>query len=183
MAALGRPARAEEQRSVAEIVSLLGAIFAAGATELLVPGLSGPPRPRWRRASFSVLLDLFHLCAGSVWLGGLAGLMILWAAVPAARRVTGARGLRAALLERRAVLVMLLLATGTGATIIHMPPLAALWQTSYGKSILVKIGLLAAAMVLGAVNLLRTKPRLLSKRPVDDEVRGRSAARLLRARR
>jgi copper transport protein len=35
-----------------------------------------------------------------------------------------------------------------------------LWETSYGQTLLVKIGLLAAAMLLAAVNLLRTKPRL-----------------------
>ncbi len=40
--------------------------------------------------------------------------------------------------------VLVLLATGTGATIIHMPAVNALWETGYGVAILVKIGLLAA---------------------------------------
>ena len=39
-----------------------------------------------------------------------------------------------------------------------------MWTTSYGQAILVKIGLLLAAMTLGAVNLVRTKPRLLAAR-------------------
>jgi copper transport protein len=56
--------------------------------------------------------------------------------------------------------VLVLLATGTGATVVHMPAVNALWQTGYGVAILVKIGLLTAALVLGAVNLLRAKPRL-----------------------
>jgi Copper resistance protein D/YtkA-like len=56
--------------------------------------------------------------------------------------------------------VFVLLGSGIGATVLHMPILAALWQTSYGKAILVKIALLAAAMLLAAVNLLRLKPRL-----------------------
>ena len=59
---------------------------------------------------------------------------------------------------------MVLLGSGIWATILHMPILAALWETSYGQVILVKIGLLLAAMLLGAVNLVRTKPRLVAAR-------------------
>ena len=44
------------------------------------------------------------------------------------------------------VSVLLLLATGTWATINHMPAINALWQTGYGVAILVKIGLLTAAL-------------------------------------
>jgi copper transport protein len=62
------------------------------------------------------------------------------------------------------VSVLLLLGTGIGATVIHMPTLPALWQTSYGKTILVKAALLAIAMLLAAVNLARTKPRLAASR-------------------
>ncbi len=72
----------------------------------------------------------------------------------------------------------MLLGTGVGATIIHIPVLSALWQTSYGVAILVKVGLLAAAMLLGAVNLLRTKPGLVAARE-HSEI-GEPAARLLR---
>ena len=52
--------------------------------------------------------------------------------------------------------------SGTWASILHLPVLNALWTTSYGQAILVKVALLAAAMVLGAINLLRTKPRLVA---------------------
>ena len=76
------------------------------------------------------------------------------------------------------VAVLLLLATGTWATINHMPALDALWLTGYGVAILVKVGLLIAAMVLGAGNLLRSKPRLIAAR--DRPELGPSAARLLR---
>jgi copper transport protein len=76
------------------------------------------------------------------------------------------------------VSVLVLLASGTVATIIHLPIVAALWQTSYGEAILVKIGLLAAAMLIAAVNLLYTKPRLVAAR--DEGSAGEPAARLLR---
>jgi copper transport protein len=74
--------------------------------------------------------------------------------------------------------VIVLLGSGIGATIIHMPTIASLWQTSYGQAILVKAGLLAVAMLGGAMNLLITTPRLKAA-PRDPE-RGHSAARLLR---
>jgi copper transport protein len=62
--------------------------------------------------------------------------------------------------------------------VLHMPVLAALWQTSYGKMILIKIGILATALLLAAGNLLRTKPALVAAR--GEPKLGEPAARLLR---
>ena len=72
--------------------------------------------------------------------------------------------------------MIVLIASGTGAAVVHMPTVASMWQTSYGQAILVKIGLLVAAMALASVNLLRNKRRLGG---ADLEI-GASAARLLR---
>jgi copper transport protein len=58
------------------------------------------------------------------------------------------------------VSVNVLIITGVAAAVIHLPTLASLWQTSYGKAIIVKVALLTGAMLLAAVNLLRTRPRL-----------------------
>ena len=59
---------------------------------------------------------------------------------------------------------------------LHLPTVSSLWQTSYGKAILWKVGLLLVAMLLGAVNLLRTKPA-----PRGEPATARAgAARLLR---
>ena len=76
------------------------------------------------------------------------------------------------------VSVLVLLGSGIGATVLHLPLLAALWETSYGKAILVKIALLVAAMGLGAINLLRTTPRLAAARERSEL--GAPAAALLR---
>jgi hypothetical protein len=72
------------------------------------------------------------------------------------------------------VSVLVLLGTGVGAAVVHLPILDALWLTSYGKVILIKAGILLAAMTLASVNLLRNKPGL--SRPDVSE----SSARLLR---
>jgi uncharacterized membrane protein len=113
-----------------------------------------------------------------VWLGGLVGLLVLWISLPATGRVAGLSIVVPRFSNVAFVAVLLLLATGTWVTINHMPALDALWLTGYGVAILVKIGLLVAAMALGAGNLLRIRPRLIAAR--DRPELGQPAARLLR---
>jgi len=170
---LDRPER--EHRSVAELLSTGGALLAAAAV-LLVPGLAGHAAQTAPRG-VSVMLDWVHLVSGSLWIGGLIGLLVLWRSLPALQRLAGLVVCVPRFSNVAFFSVVFLLASGVGATVIHMPILAALWETSYGKTILVKIGLLAAAMLLGAVNLLRSKPRLVAARDADA---GRPAAALLR---
>jgi copper transport protein len=169
-----RPHR--EQRSLAELFALTGALAAAAAV-LLVPGIAGHAAQTAPRG-LSLLLDWLHLLAGSVWVGGLVGLLILWTLLPGGKRVAGLAVCVPRFSNVALFSVLGLLATGVGATIIHIPILSALWHTSYGVAILVKVGLLTAAMLLGAINLLRTKPRLLAAR--EQAELGAGAARLLR---
>jgi copper transport protein len=171
---LDQPAR--EHRSIAELVSVTGALLAAAAV-LLIPGTSGHAAQTSPRG-ISVMLDWVHLITGSVWLGGLIGLLVLWVSLPAASRVASLSVVVPRFSNVAFVSVFLLLATGTWATINHMPALDALWLTGYGVAILVKIGLLITAMTLGAFNLLRTKPRLVAAREHPEQ--GEPAARLLR---
>jgi copper transport protein len=170
---LDRPDR--EHRSIAELLATGGALLAAAAA-LLAPGSAGHAAQTAPRG-VSVLLDWVHLASGSLWIGGLIGLLVLWRTLPSLSRVAGLAVCVPRFSNVAFLSVALLLFSGIGATVIHMPILAALWETGYGKAILVKIGLLAAAMLLGAVNLLRSKPRLVAARDPDS---GRPAARLLR---
>ena len=66
------------------------------------PGLVGPSRGRPRRAASRSRSTGSHLAAGSVWIGGLIGLLVLWAALPRDAARGRARRRRAAVLERRA---------------------------------------------------------------------------------
>jgi copper transport protein len=167
-----KPDRA--QRSIAELLATGGAALAAAAV-LVVPGSAGHAAQTSPRG-LSVFLDWAHLLSGSLWIGGLAGLLVLWRSLPATVRTAGLGVVVPRFSNVAFVSVLVLIASGTGAAIVHMPTLASMWQTSYGQAMLVKIGLLLAAMALAAVNLLRTKQRLADTRP---EV-GASAARLLR---
>ena len=153
---LDRPER--EQRSVVELLALPAAL-AAGAAALLLPALAGHAGQKSPRG-LALPLDVFHLGAVAVWLGGLIGLVVLWLSVGRAAR----SAVLAYVVPRFSAVafcsVLLLIGTGTGQALLELPTLASLWQTSYGQALLWKIGLLAAALVLAGVNLARTKPRL-----------------------
>jgi copper transport protein len=171
---LDRPER--RQRSVAALLALAGALGAAAAA-LLVPGTvghAGQTSPR----GLSLAFDWFHLVAGSVWVGGLIGLVVLAASLPAARRVAALVACVPRFSNTAFVSVLVLIGAGIGSAVQQLPTLASLWQTSYGKALLVKIALLGVALLLAAVNLLKTVPRFKAsaKRP---EL-GTSAASLLR---
>jgi copper transport protein len=151
-----RPER--EQRSIAELLAFGGAALAAGAT-LLVPGASGHPSQTSPRG-LALALDWVHLASAAIWIGGLLGLLVLWRSLSIATRTAG---LVVAVPRFSAVAfasVVALTASGTWASILHLPTLGSLWQTSYGQAIVVKIVLLTVAIVLAAFNLLRTKPGL-----------------------
>jgi len=152
---LDQPER--RQRSTAALLALAGALGAAAAC-LLVPGLAGHAGQTAPRG-LSLAFDWFHLVAGSVWVGGLIGLVVLAATLPAPRRVAALVVCVPRFSNVAFVSVLVLIGAGTGSAVQQMPTLASFWQTSYGKSLLVKIALLAAALLLAAVNLLRNVPR------------------------
>lgn len=146
---LDRPERG--RRSVAALMSLWGAVLAAGAV-LLVPGAAGHAAQTPPRAA-SLLLDWAHLAAGSIWVGGLIGLAVLLTCVAAERLLVCVRRFS----DVAFVSVLVLLGSGVGAAVVHLPTLASLWQTGYGKTIIVKASILLAAMLVASVNLVRTR--------------------------
>jgi copper transport protein len=171
---IDRPDR--DRRSVAEILAFSGALAGAAAC-LLIPGLAGHAAQTSPRGAM-LLFDWLHLAAGSLWVGGLIGLLVLWRSLPVARRVAGLVVSVPRFSNTAFVSILFLIGSGIGASLVHLPTLATLWDTSYGQALLVKIGLLCAALVLGAVNLLRTRPRLLAHRQRPEL--GPGAATLLR---
>ena len=154
--AVDRPER--ERRSIAELMAGAGAMLAAGAA-LIIPGTAGHAAQTSRRG-LTLGFDWLHLLAGSVWLGGLIGLLILWFVLGRAGRVAGLSTVVPRFSNVAFVCVVLVGLTGVGEAIDHMPAVNALWETSYGQAILVKTGLLGGAMLIASGNLLRTKPRL-----------------------
>jgi copper transport protein len=163
-----RPER--PRRSVAALLAGAGAWLGAAAV-LLVPGAAGHAGQTAPRG-WALAFDWLHMAAGSIWVGGLIGLLVLGATLPAARRVAGLAYSVPRFSNVAFVSVLALIGSGIASSLLHLPTLASLWQTSYGQALIAKIALLAVAMLLAAVNLLRTRPRLAA--------RDKDAARLLR---
>ena len=169
-----RPER--ERRSVAELTANLGALLAAGAV-LTIPGTAGHAAQTSPRG-LTLAFDWLHLASGSVWLGGLLGLLVLWFSLPRDARVPALSvGVpRFSALAFGSVLV--LAGSGLGEALNHLPTLDALWRTGYGQAILVKTGLFAGALLIASGNLLRSRPRLAAA-GTQPELGG-PASRLLR---
>jgi copper transport protein len=146
------------RRTTASLLALPGALAAAAAV-LVLPGASGHAGQTSPRG-LALLLDWLHLISGSVWLGGLIGLLVLWRSLPAAKRVAGLVVCVPRFSNVAFVSVLVLLGSGVWASILHLPVLDALWLTSYGKVILIKAAILLATLPLAAGNMLRNKPQL-----------------------
>jgi copper transport protein len=171
---LDRPER--DRRSIAEVGANVGALMAAGAV-LVVPGAAGhaaqtPPR------GLTLLFDWLHLASGSVWLGGLVGLLVLWFSLPGRERVPALTVVVPRFSAVALGSVLVLAGSGIGEAVDHLPAVDALWLTGYGQAILVKAGLLLLAMLIASGNLLRSRPRLI--RAAQQPAVGEPAARLLR---
>jgi copper transport protein len=109
-------------------------------------------------------VDVVHVTAMSVWLGGLVMLLFV---LPGATRRLEARErsrLLAAVVVRFSpialVCVTALLATGVTQALIDMGGLSPLLHTAFGRAVLIKFVLLMALVGLGAVNRQRVVPAL-----------------------
>jgi copper transport protein len=104
------------------------------------------------------LADWLHAAAASLWMGGLLGFVLVLSgpmrALTAKQRTE---------LRRRAVrrfsnvatsAVMVLAATGSYAALLHVPSLAALVGTPYGRALVVKLALVALVLTLGGANFV-----------------------------
>ena len=164
------------RRSVAELIASVGALLAAAAV-LIVPGAAGHAAQTSPRG-LTLLFDWLHVGSGSVWLGGLTGLLVLWWTVPSETRVAALSAFVPRFSNVALGSVVVVAATGVGEAVVHMPAVNALWETGYGEAILVKAGLLGLAMLIASGNLLRSRPRLIAAQRQPDL--GQPAARLLR---
>jgi copper transport protein len=124
----------------------------------LVSGLSlsGHQATEPNATPLSELADWLHLVAASVWVGGLAMLaLFVWPLAPALRR-------RAFLgFARLAVgLVAVMVLAGAYLAFQRLPEPSDLWETLYGRLLLMKLAIVALALAWGAVHHFVVRPRL-----------------------
>lgn len=99
---------------------------------------------------------LVHLLAISIWMGGLVAVVVI------AHRLGGPALATAAGRFRRAATVAMLAvaATGAGLSARRLDGVAELWTTTYGRYLMVKVGLVLTVVLIGAVHHVRSVPRI-----------------------
>jgi copper transport protein len=141
-------------------------VLAAGAVVLLgfTPGLSGHAVAVPGRAPLALLADAGHLLGAGGWLGSL--LVVLGIGIPAALKIEERhRGPAIAEVVNTFSVTALIFAglvvvTGVVGAWIHLGSVPALWQTDYGRVLLIKLAVLSLVLMVGSYNFLRIRPRL-----------------------
>jgi copper transport protein len=143
--------------------AILAALTLGAAYIALTPALAGHAsieHPTW----LFFPSDVLHVLAASVWVGGIACLLL---ALPAATRrleATDRTRLLLATLARFSplalVAVVTIAITGVVQALIDVRTLKGLLQTTYGALVIVKIALLLVLIALGWVNRERVLPAL-----------------------
>lgn len=158
-----------------------------GAIALGIAGMSLLPyalashaasQPTGRPAAIAT--DWLHLMASSVWVGGLATLLV--ALVYGTRGAPGAdrRAAWAEAIPRFTTLalvaILVLAVTGIYAAWLQVGNLTALRETAYGQALIIKLALIVPMLALGALNQQVIGPRLRAA-----AVHGRRFARAVAA--
>lgn len=137
---------------------------------VLSPALSGHAASS-RHFILSVTLDMLHVAAAGVWLGGLS--MVLFAGIPAMLRLPEGNKHAAvsALVNSFHPLALfcapIAVVAGLGLSWIRLGGLSTLWPTTYGKTLLVKLALVGLVLAMGTYNSLRARRRLRSGNGVE----------------
>jgi copper transport protein len=136
------------------------ALALAGAT-LLTFSFNAHGAAEQQGAGVAVVLDWLHITAMVAWLGGLIPLSI---ALRTARRTPEGAVPLAVLIPRfsrlAAICVVTLTLTGLYSYLLHINGLDLLAATTYGRALLIKLGLFGLLLLLGGLNLFVLSPRL-----------------------
>jgi copper transport protein len=131
-------------------------------------GHAGAAAKEWRSALVS---DWLHLVTAGLWVGGLFHMaLILPRAVSSLGSPQRLRLIKEVipLFTRYAIPATILIAlTGVYNSWIHLDSFAALWNTAYGTTILLKVAIFIPMIVLGGVNTFIIHPR--AKRSLETE--------------
>jgi putative copper export protein len=140
-------------------------LAAAGAVGVAASAaLSGHAAAVPRATALAVLADAAHVLGAGGWLGTL--LLVTVVALPAALRLdAGERGPAAAAAVNAFSPIALTCAglvalTGVASAWMHLGGVSALWGTSYGRTLLVKLAVLSLVAATAFYNWRRVRPAL-----------------------
>lgn len=131
---------------------------------VFTPAFAGHAAATPEKAGLAILADGLHIAGAGGWLGSL--LLVIAVGIPAAlslgddSRGAAVADLFNAFSPTGLVFAGLVGLTGLFAGWIHLGSVSALWQSSYGKTLLIKLAILSVVALTGAYNWLRVKPTL-----------------------
>lgn len=130
----------------------------------LTPALSGHAIATIPRTGLAVVADWAHVVAAGGWIGGLAVLLLVSLPViyrqPAQDRGPLVARLVQAFSPPALLLGGVVVGTGLVGAWLHLGSLGALWSSSYGQTLAIKLALVAVLFALGGLNFLRVRPAL-----------------------
>ena len=133
--------------------------MAVGASTLLLMTLTSLSHAAAEEGFLPFFADWLHVVAASLWMGGLLGFTIVFLGgsletVPAEERTELRRRAVRRFSGVAAVAIAALLATGLYSVLLHVPSIAALVETPYGRALLVKLGFAAVLLAVGGANFV-----------------------------
>lgn len=143
-----------------------GWYVAAVGTLLLsvTPALGGHAAASPRFTSLMVTADSLHVLAAGSWLGSLLSVMAVGVPIAMTLEEPEPSAAIASLVNAFSPLALIsagvVVASGVFASWVHLEHLAALWQTTYGQVLLVKLLFVAMTFGIGAYNFRRVQPQL-----------------------
>jgi copper transport protein len=171
LVALGSFALAERRLRWAWQLAGISAIVLA-----VTPALAGHAAASPRFTSLMIATDFLHVLGGASWLGCLLSIMLIGVPIALTLDGPGRWEAVASLVNAFSPIALasaaIVGASGVVASWVHLEHVAALWQTAYGKVLLLKLALVAITLIIGAYNFRRVQPQL---------VRQEGAARLQRS--
>jgi len=155
------------------VIAIAGFLFAWRGLELgwilATLGMFGGPIRTLLSGRLEQLLTPLHVIGGGLWLGTLFSLVvagigsILREPAIKDRRGTVVADLVNAFSPLALVSGLAVVAFGLTLAIRELPSVSALWTTSYGLALMVKLALVAVVFALGAWNWRRQRPSLGSE--------------------
>ena len=130
----------------------------------ITPALGGHAAASPKFTSLMITADWLHVLGGASWLGSLLSVMLI--GIPIALtleredRWASVASLVNAFSPVALVSAGVVVVSGAFASWVHLEHLSALWQTSYGEILLVKLLLVAITFGIGAYNFKRVQPQL-----------------------
>ena len=137
----------------------------------VTPALAGHAAASPKFTTLAIVMDFFHVIAGASWLGSLFCVMLIGIPVALMLEENSRWQSIAALVNSFSSVaigsVVIVVATGVVASWVHLDRPSALWQTLYGRVLLLKLGVVALTLMLGAYNFRRVQPQLVRQEGTD----------------